>query len=193
MPTESTADGGARRRPRRAGRRCRIVVAVALVAWVAFGVPTGRLFIWPDLPELPEHVDAVVELGGPGDRDQVALAVAREHRASFLAQSTTAADARSGRCLPPVPDVTILCFHAEPGTTRGEARRIARLAQHYHWTSVAVVTTPDHAWRARLWVERCFDGRVYVRTARLPLPRWSLQIPYQWAATVRALTIQRTC
>jgi hypothetical protein len=45
MPAESTADGGARRRPCRAGRRYRIVVAVALVAWVAFGMLP--LLYWP--------------------------------------------------------------------------------------------------------------------------------------------------
>jgi uncharacterized SAM-binding protein YcdF (DUF218 family) len=184
----ATKPAGRRRR-----RRRRIVAAVGLVVLAAFGVATGRLFIWPDLPPLPGQADAIVELGGPGDRDQVALTLAREHRARFLVQSTTAADARSGHCLPPVPDVTILCFHAEPNTTRGEARSIRRLAEQYHWSSVVLVTTLDHAWRARVRVERCFDGDVYVRTSRLPPAYWPLQIPYQWTATVKAFTIQRTC
>lgn len=194
MPEESTADDRAPRRLRLPRpRRRRVVAALLAVVVAAFGAATGRLFIWPDLPAVPEHVDAIVELGGPGDRDQVALALARERRARFLVQSTTAADASSGRCLPPVPGVTIICFHPRPGSTRGEARSIRRLATQYHWRSVVIVTTPDHAWRARMWVRRCFDGEVFVRTARLPLKYWPVQIPYQWAATIKAVTVQRTC
>lgn len=55
------------------------------------------------------------------------------------------------------------------------------------------MTTPDQAWRARLWVTRCFGGDVYVSTARLPISGWLWQIPYQWGATVKAFTIERTC
>lgn len=172
-----------------------MALGLALVVLAASAAATGRLFIWPDLPALPARVDAIVELAGPGDaaRDEAALALAREHRASFLVQSTTADDARSGRCLPPVSGVTVLCFHPEPNTTRGEARAIRRLAEQYHWASVVLVTTRDHAWRARVRVERCFAGDVYVRTARLPLEYWPFQIPYQWSATVKAFTVQRTC
>jgi hypothetical protein len=160
---------------------------------LAFGAATGHLFVWPHLPAWPGRADAIIELGGPGDRDGVALALAREHRAGFLAQSTTAEDARSGHCLPPVPDVTVLCFHPDPNTTQGEARSIRTLAARYGWRSVVLVTTPDHAWRARVWVRRCFDGAVYVRTARLPPVYWPWQVAYQWTATVRAFTVQRTC
>ena len=55
------------------------------------------------------------------------------------------------------------------------------------------MTTPDHAWRARLRVERCFPGQVYVATSPLPKWDWLRQIPYQWAATVKAELFQRDC
>jgi hypothetical protein len=188
------AAGPARGPGVRRHRRRRIVAAVvALVLLAAFGVATGRLFIWPDLPKLPGHADAIIELGGPGNRDGVALGLARHHRARFLVQSTTAEEARTGKCLPAVPGVTILCMHADPNTTRGEAESIGRLAKQYNWTSVILVTSPDHAWRARLRVTRCFGGDIYASTTRLPLVYWPRQIPYQWAATVKALTVQRTC
>jgi hypothetical protein len=55
------------------------------------------------------------------------------------------------------------------------------------------VTTPDQAWRARLRVSRCFAGPVYVATSHLPLRDWLTQIPYQWAASAKALLWQRSC
>jgi uncharacterized SAM-binding protein YcdF (DUF218 family) len=183
---------GLRVRPRI--RRRRRVMAVALViGLVLVSTVTARLFVWPDLPAPPPRVDAVIELGGPGDRDAVALNLGRAHRAAFLVQSTTPDDARSGRCLPPISGVAILCFHPDPNTTRGEARYIGQEARRRHWSSVIVVTTPDHAWRARLEIGRCFSGAVYVVTAALPPVMWFRQIPYQWVATTKALIFERSC
>ena len=92
-----------------------------------------------------------------------------------------------------VPAVTVLCFHPDPATTRGEAEYIAREAKQRGWTSIILVTTPDQAWRAELRTSRCFPGRVYVATAPLPVLEWFTQIPYQWAASAKALTVQRGC
>jgi len=175
-------------RPKRRRRRWPwIVVALAIV----FGAVTARVFVWPDLPPLPDRADAIVELGGPGNRDEAALRLARDHRAPVLVQSTVEAEAGTDSCLPPVPDVTIMCFHADD--TQGEARAIARLAAEHHWSSVILVTTPDHAWRARLIVSRCFPGPVAVSTSPLPALYWFRQIPYQWGASVKALTFDRGC
>jgi uncharacterized SAM-binding protein YcdF (DUF218 family) len=168
-----------------------VLVAGALV--LVLVAVTARLFIWPALPALPAHVDAIVELAGQGDRDSVALALARQGRATYLVQSTVAADALSDTCLPHVGGTTVLCFHPDPDTTRGEARSIGVLAQRYGWTSVILVTSPDQAFRARLRVERCFTGEVYVATAPLPFVQWPGQLIYQWGATVKALTVQRSC
>jgi uncharacterized SAM-binding protein YcdF (DUF218 family) len=181
-----TATGGSR-------RRRRVLAAVLLFALVVFGAVTARLFVWPDLAPLPARVDAVVELGGPGDRDSVAMALARAHRTPVVVQSTVVAEAGTHRCLPPTPRVTVLCFHADPGTTRGEAEEIGQLAGRYGWDAVALVTTPDQAWRARLRVGRCFGGGIYVSTAPLPPADWFVQIPYQWAASVKALVFERDC
>src|SRR5262249_38098229 len=157
------------------------VVAIGLSA---FALATARLFVWPDLPSLPPRVDAIIQLGGPGDRDAATLALAREHRAPVLVQSTVVEEAGTDRCLPPIPGITILCFHADPNTTRGEAQYIGRMGEQHHWSSVIIVTTPDHAWRARLRVSRCFPGMVYVSTSRLPPLYWLVAIPYQWSATL---------
>jgi hypothetical protein len=186
----SRGDGGAPGRRRRRRRATLVTVAVLIVVWVAV---TARLFVWPSVPPPPPHADAIVELGGPGDRDSVALALARDHRAQYVVQSTVASDATAEGCLPPVTDVTVLCFHPEPNTTRGEAQYIQQLATRYGWKSVILVTTPDQAWRARVRVTRCFHGDVTVGTAALPVVAWLWQIPYQWAATIKAFTIERSC
>ena len=182
------------RSDRRSHRRRRWVAGVLLVL-VVFGAATARLFIWPDLEPIPRHVDAIIELAGAANdhRDRLALELAREHRADFLVQSTTRGEAGTHACLPAVPGVTILCFHADPNTTRGEAQYIAAEAARLGWRSVILVTTPDQAWRARLRTTRCFPGDVYVATAPLPPLSWIWLIPYQWAASVKALTVERSC
>ena len=171
----------------------RRVALVALVLVVAFVATTARIFIWPSVPPLPDHADAIIELGGPGDRDAVTIALAEQHLAPLVIQSTLEGDAMSDTCLGPIPGVTIECFHADPPTTRGEARYIGERGAAENWGSVIIVTTPDHAWRARLRVERCFPGQVYVATSPLPKKDWLHQIAYQWAATVKAELFQRDC
>jgi uncharacterized SAM-binding protein YcdF (DUF218 family) len=183
-----------RRQNRRSHRRQLSAVAAMLVLAV-FSAATARLFIWPDLEPIPRHVDAIIKLGGAAtdQRGLLALKLAREQRADFLVQSTTRGEAGTRRCLSAVPGVTILCFHPDPNSTRGEARYIAAEAARLGWRSVILVTTPDQAWRARLRTMRCFPGDVYVATAPLPPQSWIWQIPYQWAATVKALTAERSC
>ena len=181
-----------RRFPRRLRRPVGVTVLLTLLA---FSIVTDRLFIQPRLAPLPPKVDAIIELGGAGvmGRDRLAIQLARDQRASYLVQSTVIPEAGTSRCLPGAPNVTVLCFHAEPNTTRGEAHYIAEEAARRHWRSVVLVTTPDQAWRARLRVVRCFDGEVYVVTSHLAVLDWLRQIPYQWAATVKALVFERSC
>jgi uncharacterized SAM-binding protein YcdF (DUF218 family) len=176
-------------------RSYRWVGVAALVLLVAFGATTAHLFIWPHLQPLPRHVDAIIELGGAANdrRDRVAVELAREGRADYLVQSTTRGEAGRDTCLPAVPSVTVLCFHADPNSTRGEAQWVAAEADRRGWESVILVTTPDQAWRASLRTTRCFPGDVYVATAPLPAVEWLWQIPYQWAASAKALTIERSC
>jgi hypothetical protein len=182
-------DEAVRPRRRRSRRTAGIVAAVLVGAFFAL---TARLFVWPDLQPVPAHADAIVELAGPGDdnRDQVALALARDHVAPVLVQSTLSGDTS---CLPPIAGVRIVCFHPNPSTTRGEARYIGALAESQHWSSVILVTTRDQAWRAHLRVSRCFSGEIYDATAHLPALDWLRQIPYQWVASIKAVAVQRSC
>lgn len=179
------------RPPRRRKRyRLRIVLAIVIVL---FSAVTARVFMWPDLEPLPARADAIIELGGPTVRDDPAMRLARDGRAPVLVQSTVWEESGTSRCLPPIPGVTIMCFHAEPNTTQGEAQFIGRLAARFNWNSIILVTTPDHAWRAKMRVSRCFPGKVYVSTTPLPTLYWFRQIPYQWVASAKALIFDRGC
>jgi hypothetical protein len=75
------------------------------------------------------------------------------------------------------------------------AEYIGRLARRYHWRSVALVTITPQDTRARLRVQRCFAGPVYVVTTP-PDPSqtsWPYQLAYQWGALLKALILQPSC
>jgi hypothetical protein len=92
-----------------------------------------------------------------------------------------------------VPGETLICFNPVPATTQGEAQFVGRLAEKYHWQSVAVVAITPQVSRARLRVERCFAGQVYVVAAPIQPSAWPYEIAYEWAASVKALVKQRGC
>jgi uncharacterized SAM-binding protein YcdF (DUF218 family) len=171
-----------------------VVIAVLAVVLVGVSVLIGHLFVWPDLPSLPQRADAVVQLGGPGNRRMVALNLVREGRAPLVAISVSDAEAGTSWCAQGrLRGVPVVCFHSEPFTTRGEARSVADLAGQHGWHSVILVTTPDQATRATLRVSRCYGGKIFVATARLPWYQWPTQIAYQVAATVKAYTLETSC
>lgn len=178
--------------PRR--RRRRLTMAVLAVMLAAVSALTARLFVWPDLPALPQRADVIVQLGGPGDRRAVALELARHGRAPLVAISVSVTELATQWCDEGrLRGVSVICFHSEPFTTRGEARTTAAMARRYGWHSVILVTSRDQAWRATLRVRRCFAGTIFVATARLPWYQWPTQIVYQWGATVKAYTFETSC
>lgn len=158
---------------------------------VVFSAATARLFVWPS-QGMPPRVDAIVMLDGPGDVLGVAVQLAAQHRAPYLVVSQGTA-ASHDPCPSQVPGVKLICFHALPANTQGEAEFVGRLAAIYHWNSIAVVAIRPQASRARLRVERCFAGQVYLVTAPLARTSWPYQIAYQWGALIKALVIQRGC
>ncbi len=170
-----------------------MAMAALVIGVIAVGTATVRLFIWPD-QGMPARVGAIVMLNGPGDRLDTALDLAWQHRASFVVIARGSRYWSHGTiCAPQIPHVKVICFDPSPATTRGEAEVAGRLARKYHWQSVALVTITPQDSRARLRVERCFAGPVYVVTASLPWYDWPYQITYEWGALVKALIFQRSC
>jgi hypothetical protein len=137
-------------------------------------------------------VSAIVMLAGSGDRMPVALRLAREHQAPVLVVSQ-GNQGYGGPCPPRPPRMKLICFDPDPADTRGEAEFVGRLARRYHWTSVVVVVTRPQATRARVLMERCFSGPVYVATAALPPGSWPYQVAYGWGALAKALVVHRAC
>ena len=178
-------------RQRRVPARWRRIAFAALALIVAFGAVTARLFIWP-AQGMPARVSAIVMLAGPGDRLAVALKLAQEHRAPVLVVSR-GQHGYGGPCPSAVPGVKLICFEPDPGDTRGEAEFVGKLAQRYHWRSVVLATAREQDTRARLMMERCFGGSIYVIAGSLPLGSWPHQIAYEWGALFKALVLYRSC
>ena len=176
---------------RRLSLRWRVVLTAALVLFLAFVVATAGLLVWP-AQGTPGHVSAIVVLAGPGDRMPVALDLADSGRAPVLVVSQ-GYEGYGGHCPPRPAQVRLICFDPNPPTTRGEAEYVGRLARQYHWTSVVVVASRPQATRARLLVERCFAGPVYIATGPIALHSWPYQLAYGWGALLKALIWHRTC
>jgi hypothetical protein len=170
--------------------RQRALLAIVVIFIVACAA-TARLFIWPD-QGMPARVSAIVMLDSPGNSLNIALRLARQHRAPFLVLSLGTPDS-GPRCPRPIPRVKVMCFNPAPVTTQGEAEYVGRLARRYHWHSIAVVTITPQDSRARLRIERCFAGPVYVVTSPIGLSSWPYRIVYEWGALVKALIVQRGC
>ena len=173
-------------------RRWRRIAVVMTILIVAFCAVTARLFVWPST-NMPAHVDAIVVLGGEGSRLDLGEQLAAERRAHFLVLSEGLPWIRPGLCEQHSAALTVICFQADPATTQGEARYTTQLAEQNGWRSLVLVTTPDQIWRAALRFQRCFPGEVYSITTPLPRNRWPYAIAYQWAATAKAITVNRSC
>lgn len=183
--------GSASRQPARRARWWHRALLALAVFLIAAGAATARLFIWPD-QGMSARVSAIVMLDSPGNSLNIALRLARQHRAPFLVVSLGTPDS-GPRCPRPIPGVRVICFNPAPITTQGEAEYVGRLARQYHWHSVAVVTITPQDSRARLRIERCFTGPVYVVTTPIALSSWPYEIAYEWGALVKALVVQRGC
>ena len=186
----SAVVGAAYRRIASSRRMRRSVTAVAVVI-AAFFLITAWLFVWPT-QGMPARVSAVVMLAGPGDRLALAVRLAEEHRAPVLVISQ-GQHGYGGPCPATPPGVKLICFDPNPGNTRGEAEYLGRLARRYHWGSVALVTTRPQDIRARMIVQRCFPGPVYVVTAPLAAGSWPYQVVYEWGALFKAAVVYRSC
>jgi uncharacterized SAM-binding protein YcdF (DUF218 family) len=175
-------------------RRRRRAAAAAIAALAVFCAASGVLFVWPPGQGMPARVDAIVVLGGQGDRLDRGLQLARQDRAPVLIISRGLPHPVPGRiCSLRSRALTVICFAPSPRTTQGEAEFVSRLASRRHWRSVALVVTPDQVIRARIRLERCYAGHIYVVTTPLPVLEWPYQIAYQWGAMFKEEVLQRSC
>lgn len=158
---------------------------------MTFVAVTAWLFVWPAQGS-PATVSAIVVLAGPGDRLPVGLRLARKYRAAVLVVSQ-GWEGYGGPCPSARGATRVVCFDPDPGTTRGEAEYVGRLAKRSGWKSLVLVAIPTQAVRAGLLMRRCFGGSVSVVTAPLPASSLPYQIAYGWGALFKALVTARAC
>lgn len=181
-------------------RGLRIVVAagVATVAVALLGLP---LYVAP-AHDQPRPVDAVYVIGPPSD---ARIALAEDMIADGLANTLVvslidapveraAMPAAAAACDGEARDYPVHCSEPDPFTTRGEARWLRELVDRHGWESVAVVTATPHLTRARVIMERCWDGDISYVKAREPLSPalWAYQYLYQSAAFGK-VAVERGC
>ena len=159
-----------------------LVLAAAAETW-AFVVPGS---------DQPAASDLVVVLGGNGYDERLRRGI--ELVGDFPGATLAVSQPNPRYCPRLAPGARrIVCFRARPFTTRGEARFAARYARAHGGRSIEVVVSADQLRRARLRFERCWPGSLHMVKSRASL--WSVlkQLPYQSAASVKALVFQRSC
>jgi uncharacterized SAM-binding protein YcdF (DUF218 family) len=167
-------------------------VASLFVLLAAFLTASALLFVFPTMGA-PARVDAIVVLGGSGDRLGVGLELARDDRAPYLVLSMGLPWLPPGICTQHVGPATVICFHPNPDTTQGEAEGASRIARQHGWSSLILVTTRSQVWRAHLRFQRCYAGNIYGIAAPVAWSQWPQEILHQWAGTIEAEVFQRSC
>jgi uncharacterized SAM-binding protein YcdF (DUF218 family) len=167
-----------------------LTVILILVVMVPFA--TARLFIWPPTDN-PAKADAVVALGGDTGqlRAKQAIKLARSGYAPVAVISLGGKTAVP--CPKPVPDVSIICFRADPLDTRGEAEYVARLSAQRHWHRIIVVSERSQATRARLLFKRCTSVQLLMVPVADPRNRLPYDVVYEWGALTKAEALLRSC
>jgi uncharacterized SAM-binding protein YcdF (DUF218 family) len=165
------------------------VTALALVLGVAWCVLQVLVFIRP--PSDPvEQADVIVVLGGNQAKQRVrfALNLGYEFPKSTLLLSVYPSDCpRDGTA------AKVICFQPRPFSTQGEAQYASQYARAHNAKSMLVITTADQTTRVRIRFSRCWSGRLAVHNVYAPLRTLISRIPYENAATAKALIWQRSC
>jgi len=170
-------------------RRWRLVASVVAGCLVALAVATAVLFVWPSTDQ-PRPADAIVVLGGDGARLATGVALVREGIAPTLAVSV---GSLYDPCFRQHEPFTLICFRAQPLTTQGEARWLAAAAKAMGWHNVLVVVSKPQATRARVRIRRCYRGNLQVVAVHVGVRRTLADAVYEWAALLKAETVQRGC
>lgn len=175
----------------RVRRRWRIALAVVAVVVLGWGVAAYLFIIDPSVSR-PQHVDAIVILGGAttDGRLQRGIELAEQGYAPnlLISQPSLLNPFVRHACAQVISGVTVTCFKPDPTTTQGEAREIRAQAAAHGWKKVMVVTSKYHISRARLIVQRCYSGQVLMVDARNPsFGEWTYNLLYQTGAYAKAL------
>ena len=172
-------------------RRAFVALLFLVALWL---VAVALLFVWPQANDAPPaHADVVVVLAGGRDtRLDPALKLMRRGIAPVLAISSVQRDPKwttaQKLCKGEYGKLRfrVLCFEAQPYSTRGEAETVSRLARTHGWRRIVVVTSTYHVTRARMLFRRCFRGSLWTVGTSSPLK----YLPEDWASETGKLAVQ---
>ncbi|MCL2781775.1 MAG: YdcF family protein [Actinomycetia bacterium] len=172
------------------------ILALLVVAWLVVG---SLVIVHPSVDK-PTAADAIVVLGPPqmNGRLDVAKQLVAQGVASTVVVSVSFDNPKQADaidyCQHPPTGVRVICFHAEPQSTRGEAEQTRQYVRQYGWHKVIVVTSVYHISRARMIFKRCFNGELLMVSANrdIGIKGWIYSFAYESASFVKA-AIQNSC
>ena len=172
-------------------RRIVIICAVALGLAYAIGIPA---FLQRDDDPLPPKADAIVVLAGSKNRLPAAQALFGGGLAPTLVVSADRAgrDPRRAK-LCRKPPTGVVCVHAGPSTTEGEAQAVGELADRKHWSSIILVTSRYQMFRASRIFGRCVHAKVAEHGVDEPWWRNAIAVPLEWLKLGISETVRRRC
>lgn len=165
-----------------------MLAGLAVLAVTAWAVAAVQAFRFPQVDPLGES-DAYYALHSGGGVNAVAhhaewLPTGKPLLVSLPADELTLEPYRDV-CRDPA--LNVLCVHPDPLTTQGEAQNLGRIAREQGWRSVTVLSQRSHMTRARVLMERCFDGEVRMvpRDVQSGAVTWIRVMVYESAAMVK--------
>ncbi len=176
-------------------RRWVRVTAIVTAVIVAIGIVQVIVIYQdvrsPGVDPIPDDADAIVVFAGQSDRLAAGLFLARQDVAPVLVISLGEAVDGFELC-DGTHSLDIRCVRPESINTRGEAQAFGQLADAEGWTSLVAVTDGYHVERARIYLERCFDGDVsFVGVNRSEAT--SSKINHEVLGTLQAKFLVRGC
>jgi len=166
-----------------------ICLAAPIIGVVVILAMSAALFVRPRTDK-PRRSNAIVVLQGSGPRISKGLALARAGYAPYLVIS----DPSRSPCPATPRGVKAICFVPVPLTTQGEARATARLARHYRWHQIIVVSGTPQTTRARVLFQRCYHGTLLFDPASpQTVGDWIHNVLHEWGALPKALALDRAC
>lgn len=142
------------------GRRLRrwVIRGLGFVVLAFLGV--GAVLAWftvnPRVDSAP-NVDALLVLATQTGAQEEGHRLGAEGVTDLLIVSIPEG-AINWLCSDPPPDTEVVCFSPDPTTTQGEAIVGAEIARQHGAENLGIVTYDHHMERARLLVDRCWDG-----------------------------------
>ncbi len=179
-------------------RRVLVTIPMICVAVAFVGAPI-LVDPWQVDPGTPDDADAIIALGGIERTASEGYRLAETGAAPVLIIADPYEDPAAGvvtrLCRSRPVSFELSCFDPEPGTTRGEAREIARLADEHGWDRVIVVAPVYQVTRAEWIISRCYDGELVMTDTdqRFDALTWTYQYAYQSVAFVKAMAFQYGC